>query len=95
MNSSRDSEPAIDAIEEPRSRREMLRGGGIAAVAGLLAGGLVTSQASAAGDPVRDSAAKNGCGGKDGCPGKDKKKDKKKKKDKNGCSGKDGCGSKG
>lgn len=36
MNSSRDSEPAIFAADEPRSRRQLLTAGGIAAVAGVL-----------------------------------------------------------
>lgn len=36
MNQSAHTEPAIDTIDEPRSRRELLRSGGIAMVAGLL-----------------------------------------------------------
>ena len=36
MNASRDNAPIVDALDEPRSRREMLRTGGVAAIAGLL-----------------------------------------------------------
>ena len=36
MNSSRDNEPAIIAVDEPRSRRQLLTAGGVAAVAGVL-----------------------------------------------------------
>ena len=36
MNSSRDNEPAIIAVDEPRTRRQLLTAGGIAAVAGVL-----------------------------------------------------------
>lgn len=36
MNSSRDNEPAMIAVDEPRSRRQLLTAGGIAAVAGVL-----------------------------------------------------------
>ncbi len=44
MNSSRDNEPAIVAADEPRSRRQLLTAGGIAAVAGVLgAVGISTS----------------------------------------------------
>jgi hypothetical protein len=55
----------------------------VAAVAGLLTGGLASQQAQAApSDPTRDGAAKHGWGSKDGCPSMDKDKDK------NGCSSK-------
>jgi hypothetical protein len=37
VNSSRDNEPAIIAADEPRTRRQLLTAGGVAAVAGLLA----------------------------------------------------------
>jgi hypothetical protein len=36
VDSPRDTEPAIDAIDETRSRRELLRSGGVAALAGVL-----------------------------------------------------------
>ena len=54
MNSSRDSERATDAIEEPRSRRDMLRNGGAAAVAALLGVfGVATTTAAKNGSPIR------------------------------------------
>jgi hypothetical protein len=36
VNASTDNEPVIDVLDEPRSRRDMLRTGGVAAIAGLL-----------------------------------------------------------
>lgn len=36
MNSSRDTEPATVAADEPRSRRQLLTAGGVAAIAGVL-----------------------------------------------------------
>ena len=36
MNSSRHSEPATIAVDEPRSRRQLLTAGGVAAIAGVL-----------------------------------------------------------
>lgn len=36
MNPSRDSEPATTAADEPRSRRQLLTAGGVAAIAGVL-----------------------------------------------------------
>lgn len=79
MNTPTDS----DRHRSPGSRTKLL----VAAVSGLLAGGLALSQAHAdTSDPVRDSAARHGCGSKDGCSSKDK--------DKDGCSSKDGCPSK-
>ena len=36
MNPSADSEPTIVAVEEPRSRRQLLTAGGVAAIAGVL-----------------------------------------------------------
>ena len=54
MNSSRDHEPAIIDAGEPRSRRQLLTAGGVAAIAGVLGVfGLGTPTAAANGDPVR------------------------------------------
>ncbi len=54
VNASRDHEPAIDVMEQPRSRREMLRTGGVAAVAGLLGVfGVATTTAAKNGSAVR------------------------------------------
>lgn len=54
MDSPRDNEHAIDAGAEPRSRRELLRTGGVAAIAGLLGVFGVAGTASARnGDAVR------------------------------------------
>jgi hypothetical protein len=57
VNSSRDSEPAsdmVDQLEEPQSRRDLLRTGGVAAVAGLLGVfGIATTAAAANGAAIR------------------------------------------
>ena len=54
MNSSRDIEQAIDSTEEPRTRRELLRAGGVAAVAGLLSVfGVATAAEAKNGSSVR------------------------------------------
>lgn len=54
MNSSRDNEPAIVAADEPRTRRQLLTAGGIAAIAGVLgAFGISTRVEAGDGDPVR------------------------------------------
>ena len=49
MNSSRDNEPTIIAADEPRTRRQLLTAGGVAAVAGVL-GALGISNTAAAKD---------------------------------------------
>jgi len=59
VNSSRHHEPAIDVIDEPRTRREMLRTGGVAAIAGVLGVlGVATATTAKNGAAVR-AGAKN------------------------------------
>jgi len=54
VNSSTDNEPAIIATDEPRSRRQLLTAGGIAAVAGVLgAFGIATNVEAKDGDAIR------------------------------------------
>jgi len=54
VNASRDHELVIEVMEQPHSRREMLRTGGVAAVAGLLGVfGVATTTAAKNGSAVR------------------------------------------
>jgi len=54
VNSSRDTETTIIAADEPRTRRQLLTAGGIAAIAGVLgAFGLANPVAAKNGDPIR------------------------------------------
>jgi hypothetical protein len=54
VNSSRDNEPTIVAADEPRTRRQLLTAGGIAAIAGVLGVfGLADPAAARNGDPIR------------------------------------------
>jgi hypothetical protein len=54
VNSSTDIEQAIDSVEEPRTRRELLRAGGVAAVAGVLSVfGIATATEAKNGNSVR------------------------------------------
>ena len=54
VNASSDHEPVIEVMEQPHSRREMLRTGGVAAVAGLLGVfGVATTTAAKNGSAVR------------------------------------------
>jgi hypothetical protein len=47
VTSSRDNEPATDAADEPRTRRQLLTAGGLAAIAGVLGAVGVSSGAAA------------------------------------------------
>ena len=54
MNSSRDTEPTTLTIDEPRTRRQLLTAGGVAALAGMLGAiGISNSVEAKNGDAVR------------------------------------------